>query len=810
MRHFENLVRDILASRRMTHHFQPIWDTSERTLLGFEALARFPDAPPELVFRAAEACHMGVALDRLSIQEALRQAHNLPGLLFMNINPNHLGQSEGPFGSVGSAIATRRHRQAVVFEITEEKVQEQSQVEVGVARMHRRHIKLALDDAGTGKSDASRLKWVRPRYVKIAQPLLQRWESGAPEALLRWIRLARTVDAELIAEGVEDAALIEPLRELGIRYLQGFALGRPEPSEYWQDGLQQLEHRQLETALSVFYPPEWQKDLAANPPLLSVQEIGDIMYSLWPVPAFIVDGNNRLVGMNLRAERFFGTSLEHVALQPAEEVLGLTADEPGLTRVSPILPGNLPIGESIEQRVRLARGDAGAEPARLTMVGVRVGMRPATYKLVTLITEASDSSLTTFLGRDPLSGLPTRAWWEQEQRAWHEAHGAVIFLDLDGLKQVNDLFGHGEGDRLIADMGRIIRYAVENRARAAVRYGGDEFLIVLKHANLDEAENLAKSLAQQFSTYENTASRVPSSVSYGVSTFHRGALSAAIHAADQRLYEQKGLLLPTSSGAKLVLTANGRRALWQPIQQRRASRLGLDRLVQHVPATHLRRAFVDFIAPATGSAVVEVNAGRGQVGFIGQLVARLGPDAQYLGADSNGQYLTRIHQQWQQQMPATRVHFLRTAADHLPIVSQSADLTVLGWSLPPEDAEVVLKEMARITRADGMVALAMVQSARFSDDLERLWHRMDRPVPVLEESELLAIARRLNLTPLRTHQTAETLIFPTVKEVSLWLAALDVKAHQYLDLTEPAHFDQKLDFEVTVETQFWLFVHNPD
>ncbi len=810
MRHIENLVRDILASRRMTHHFQPIWDTAQETLLGFEALARFPDASPEVVFRTAEACHLGVALDRLSIQEALRQAQDLPGLLFINMNPNHLGQSEGPFGSVGSAIASRRQRQAVVFEITEEKVQEQSQVEVGVARMHRRNIQLALDDAGTGKSDAAPLTWVQPRFVKIAQPLLQQWQSGDQEPMLHWISLARTVDAELIAEGIEDRDFLEPLRALGIRYVQGFALGRPEPSEYWRERLQKVETRQMEPALRVFIPPAWQKDLPANPPLLSVQEIGDIMYSLWPFPAFIVNGDNRLVGMNLRAERYFGTSLEHVALQPAEEVLGLKADEPGMTRVSAVFPGNLPVGEALEQRVRLARGDAGDEPARLTMVGVRVGMRPETYKLVTLITEASDSPLPSLLGKDPLSGLPTRAWWEREQQSWQSARGAVIFLDLDGLKQVNDLFGHGEGDRLIADMGRIIHYALESCPAAALRYGGDEFLIILRDASLKEAEDLAMSLAQQFSAFENTASRVPSSFSYGVSAFQPGTLSDAIHAADQRLYEQKGLLLSTSSGAKLVLTASGRRALWQPIQQHHATRPRLDRLVQHVPAVNLRRAFVDFIAPEAGLAVVEVNAGRGQVGFLGRLVARLGPGAQYLGADSNGQHLTRIYQQWQQEMPATRVHFLRTAADHLPIVSQSADLTVLGWSLPDDDAEVVLREMARITRADGVVALAMVRSARFSEGLERLWQRIERPVPVLEESELLAITRRLNLTALRTTLQAERLTFPTVKEVSVWLAALDVQAHHYLDLTNPAHFDHGQAFEATLETQFWLFAHSTD
>ncbi|NMP22967.1 EAL domain-containing protein [Sulfobacillus harzensis] len=805
-----NLVQEILTSRHMTHHFQPIWKAEDRTLLGFEALARFPDAPPDAVFRAAEESHLGVALDRLSVQEALRQGQALPGLLFVNLNPNHLGQSEGPFGSVGSAIAAFRRRRAVVMEITEQKVEERNQVAAGVGRMHRRDIKLALDDAGTGKSDAARLKWIRPRFVKIAGSVIQQWAAGKPEPLLRWIRLAGEVDAELIAEGIEDASLIAPLAQLGVHYLQGFALGKPQPAEFWLKTLKAMDRSQLESALSVFLPPEWSPSAPTGSPLLTVQEIGDIMYSLWPFPAFIVDRDNRLVGMNLRAERHFGTSLEHVALASAEEALGLASDEPGMTRVSVILPGDLGVGETLEQRVRVHRNDGQNVSARLMLVGIRIGNRPGLYKLATLISGSPDNALPALLGKDPVSGLPTRAWWESEQAAWRHVEGAVIFLDVDGLKQVNDLFGHLEGDRLLADMGRIIHGLTEEHSAVAVRYGGDEFLIAIKDTTESQADSLARKLAAEFSAVESSSSKVPATFSYGVAAFQKGGLQDAIRLADRRLYEHKGFLLTTPNGSKLVLTANGRRALWQPIEQRLAAGLYLDRLVQQTKAPAIRRAFVDFINPEPGLAVVEVNAGRGQVGFVGGLSERLGSEAQYLGADSNGQYLTRLYRQWQRYNPRARVHFLRTPADQLPIVSQSADLTLLGWALPSGEAEEVLREMARITRSAGQVALAMIRRAEYSDPIEKLWNHLGHPEPSLEEEELMALTQRHNLSLIRTGEADETLVFPTIKDVSVWLASLDVEAHQYLELTDSGRFNLDGPFEVTVHSGFWLFERGGD
>lgn len=800
-----DLIRGVLDSRTMHHHFQPIWQADGKTLLGFEALARFDDIASDAVFDHAVEAGLGVPLDRLSLREALRQGQSLPGYLFLNINPNHLGQSEGPFGSVGSAVATFRNRRAVVLEVTEQRVSEPSMTEAGILRMQRRGIPLALDDAGTGQSTPKRLAWIQPRYVKIARPVIEAWRGGDDEELQRWIQLAADLKAELIAEGIEDVSLTEPLAALGVRYFQGYALGRPEEAQYWTSALHPGEHSSLFPALNIFTPPDWPEAEQSLNPLLSVQEIGDIMYSLWPVPAIIVDRDNRIVGMNLRAERHFGRSLEHVSLQAAEEVLGLSGPEPGLTHASAILPGDLPVGESLEQRVLLHRADGKDVPAQLTMVGIRIGNRAGLYKLFTFIPEGKDTRLSADLGRDPLSGLPTRAWWERELPRFSKTAGAVIFLDVDGLKQVNDLFGHGEGDRVLTDAGRLFHHMAENNDAVAVRYGGDEFLIVLPNQTAESASHLADLLSQQFSQLEEAGSRVPAAFSYGVAAFGPGNLSDAIALADRHLYEHKGLLLTSRAGSSLMLTASGRRALWEPIRESETDRLSADRLAHTESQVLVRQRFVEFIAPALGIAVAEVNAGRGQLGFVGGLAARVGDGAQYLAIDHQGSYLSLLHRQWQTGQPRPGVHFLRAASDHLPVVSQSADLTAIAFALPQERPEATLKEMVRITRPDGLVAVAYVASARLCEALNAVWKTDVRPHPTMTADLMTALAEHLNLSVVRQAEHADQLLFDTGSHLSVWMASLGLESHQLLNLPNPRDYSRRDSYVIRYEAHFWLF-----
>jgi diguanylate cyclase (GGDEF)-like protein len=111
----------------------------------------------------------------------------------------------------------------------------------------------------------------------------------------------------------------------------------------------------------------------------------------------------------------------------------------------------------------------------------------------------SHDALWALARRDELTGVGNyRSLHERlaEEIGRHRRHGrelALILLDLDGFKAVNERFGHLEGDRLLAEIGVALRDEV--RAEDSVfRQGGDEFAVIVPEANAEEAEEVAARL----------------------------------------------------------------------------------------------------------------------------------------------------------------------------------------------------------------------------------------------------------------------------------------------------------------------------
>ena len=118
---------------------------------------------------------------------------------------------------------------------------------------------------------------------------------------------------------------------------------------------------------------------------------------------------------------------------------------------------------------------------------------------------------------------------------------ALVFIDLDGLKAVNDTHGHTEGSRLIADAADAIR-SVLRPSDLAARLGGDEFCLLLMGG--DPTVELLESRLGDAVEQRNATSSRPSrlSVSLGAATSRSGdrrSLDDLVQEADARMYEQK-------------------------------------------------------------------------------------------------------------------------------------------------------------------------------------------------------------------------------------------------------------------------------
>jgi diguanylate cyclase (GGDEF)-like protein len=100
---------------------------------------------------------------------------------------------------------------------------------------------------------------------------------------------------------------------------------------------------------------------------------------------------------------------------------------------------------------------------------------------------------------DSLTGIKTRRYFlEALQSEWKRASRSgrpfsLVMLDLDHLKDVNDRLGHLEGDLVLARVGRVLEQKCRH-SNVVARYGGDEFVLLMPEASLEQAETLAERL----------------------------------------------------------------------------------------------------------------------------------------------------------------------------------------------------------------------------------------------------------------------------------------------------------------------------
>jgi diguanylate cyclase (GGDEF)-like protein/PAS domain S-box-containing protein len=238
-------LQSALKNERFELYYQTILPADGASGVGpaMEVLVRLKDdaghdIPPTDFVRAAERYRLMGLVDRWVVQTTLaavgRGAVALPGrgCIAINLSPQTLVDQSFLEFVVELFDRTGVQPAQVCFEITESAVVtnlDQARRFVGV--LHGIGCQFALDDFGSGIGSFSNLKSLPLDYLKIDGSFMRNLgrDTVNQAMVTAMIKLARTLNFKVIAEQVEDADSLDAVRRMGVDYVQGFAVARPQP-----------------------------------------------------------------------------------------------------------------------------------------------------------------------------------------------------------------------------------------------------------------------------------------------------------------------------------------------------------------------------------------------------------------------------------------------------------------------------------------------------------------------------------------------------------------------------------------------------
>jgi EAL domain-containing protein (putative c-di-GMP-specific phosphodiesterase class I) len=230
LRERANLVSrltEVIENEELTVAVQPIVDLTTGRCVGFEALSRFAEGSPDVVFAQADAVGLGVQLERLAVQAALRLLPQLTPDQYLSVNLTPIAAAE-----LAAAAFTMEDLplHQLVLEITEHKsVSDYTFLRERLDPLRGRGLRVAIDDAGAGFASLHHVVELQPDIIKIDRSLVDGVATNRAQRsiIAGFVLLALDVNASLVAEGVETREDLDVLADMGVDAVQGFLLARP-------------------------------------------------------------------------------------------------------------------------------------------------------------------------------------------------------------------------------------------------------------------------------------------------------------------------------------------------------------------------------------------------------------------------------------------------------------------------------------------------------------------------------------------------------------------------------------------------------
>ena len=485
-------LHDIIQQRKLSALFQPIIDLSSGEFLGYEGLIRAPSdstlhAPINL-FAAAEQQGLSLEIEMLARQIVLESfaKQNLPGKLFLNVSPKALSQPNFKNGlTLEFMRALNLDPARVVIEITENQPTFDFQV-MRDALLHYRAMgfKIAIDDLGEGFSTLRLWSELRPDFIKIDMHFVQ----GVDQDLikLQFIKsiqaIAQSCGTQVIAEGVETAAELKIVKEIGIAFAQGYFIARPKPT----------------------------------PPMMANSETSRIIHAANVAQLPLL---NTAQPESSSAQQLLNYIAAMSPEMSAEQVYARFLDEPTL-RIIPVVKNGKPLGlinryPFVECFARAELSDLYAQKTCRDLLKVEpllVDKNMPIEELSQFLIEAdnchfTDGFIITEQGRysgvasgqdvlrelaqrhvvaaryaDPLTDLPGPVAINRHIERWlqNQSNFVACYVNLAHFKPFNARYGYAQGDELIQLTGRMLSWAVDLKQDFIGHMGGEDFVLLLQ------------------------------------------------------------------------------------------------------------------------------------------------------------------------------------------------------------------------------------------------------------------------------------------------------------------------------------------
>jgi two-component system, cell cycle response regulator len=275
------------------------------------------------------------------------------------------------------------------------------------------------------------------------------------------------------------------------------------------------------------------------------QPLFEKLFACSPDAIIVIDSKGRILKANPQVESLFGYAGGELLGSLVEILIPdrFRSAHPAHRRDYNDRPSMRPMGSGLKLYGK--RKDCSEFPADILLSPVETPNGQLVLGVIRDITEQKrvEEELRRVAWSDPLTGLGNQrrlidAFETEAKRFGRSGRSfALLLLDVDELKKINDTHGHLVGDRALCRLAESLRAECRS-VDAPTRHGGDEFAVILPETNSEDVGNLAQRLANRLA---NDGEAPTISFSYGVGDYPRDGKTPQqlIEAADRQLYEMK-------------------------------------------------------------------------------------------------------------------------------------------------------------------------------------------------------------------------------------------------------------------------------